>query len=329
MLGIAIPAYKVSRNIKDTINKLLFDLQDVEFLVVIIEDGCPENSASYIESKDSRIHIIKSERNYGVGHATMKGFSYLIKFNCTSLLKFDADGQHNSKHIPDIYALSEKLRNNLDFNPVLIKGSRYETLSKGKVPIIRRIGSMFIEPMARSAINYRNLSDIGNGMFNLTKETYYILLNRWKISIENRYLFESSIIANAGLLNFEIYEFTMDRIYNKSIKSNMNEFKLIPSMIYLWIKTYFLRITENSFLKLGIRSLLLLISVVYFLLSISHYIFVIREINKLGQFISPGTAALQLFFVICFLISITLFFISDYIKSRTTKKFITKNLYLE
>ena len=40
MLGIAIPAYKVSRNIKDTINSLLIDLKDIEFLAVIIEDGC-------------------------------------------------------------------------------------------------------------------------------------------------------------------------------------------------------------------------------------------------------------------------------------------------
>ncbi len=327
MLGIAIPAYKVSRNINDTINSLLIDLKDIEFLAVIIEDGCPENSSSYIESTDKRIHIIKSNCNYGVGDATMKGFSYLMKFNCTSLLKFDADGQHNSKHIADIYGLSENLRKNMEFNPFLIKGSRYETLSKGRVPIVRRLGSMFIEPMARSAINYRNLSDIGNGMFILSKESYYILLNRYKVSIENRYLFESSIIANAGLLNFEIYEFTMDRIYSKSIKSNMNEFALIPSMISIWVKTYFLRITANSFLKLGIRSVLILITFVYFILSITHYIFVIREINKLGQLISAGTAALQLFFVICFLISITLFLISDYIKSRATKKFVTKNIY--
>lgn len=327
MLGIAIPAYKVSRNIKDTINSLLIDLKDIEFLAVIVEDGCPENSASYINSKDRRIHIIKSDFNFGVGHATMKGFSYLMKFNCTSLLKLDADGQHNSNHIPDIYALSEKLRTNKEFNPFLIKGSRYESLSKGKVPIVRRIGSTFIEPMARSAINYRNLSDIGNGMICLPKESFYILFNRYKLKIENRYLFESSIIANAGLLNFEIYEFTMDRIYSKSIKSNMNEFALIPSMLNIWIKTYLIRITENSFLKLGIRSLLLLSSFIFIVLSITHYIFVIKEINKLGQFISSGTAALQLFFVICFLLSITLFLISDYIKSRSTKKFVTKNIY--
>ena len=207
MLGIAIPAYKVSKNINDTINALLINLEDIEFLAVIIEDGCPENSATYIDSNDKKIHIIKSDCNYGVGNATMKGFRYLMRFNCTSLLKFDADGQHNSQHIRDIYALSEKLRNNIEFKPFLVKGSRYEPLSKGRVPIARRIGSMLIEPMARSAINYRNLSDIGNGMFILTKESYYILLNRYKINIENRYLFESSIIANAGLLKFEIYEF--------------------------------------------------------------------------------------------------------------------------
>tara|TARA_B100000886_G_C20422120_1_gene492118 strand:+ start:707 stop:1696 length:990 start_codon:yes stop_codon:yes gene_type:complete len=329
MLGIAIPAYKVSRNIKDTINQLLIDLRFIEFLAVIVEDGCPENSASYLENNDKRIHIIKSEHNYGVGYSTLKGFNYLMKFNCTSLLKFDADGQHNSKHIRDVYALSEKLRNNIEFKPFLIKGSRYEALSRGGVPIARRIGSMFIEPMARSAINYRNLSDIGNGMISLTKESYCIMIKRHKINIEDRYLFESSIIANAGLLNFEIYEFTMDRIYNKSIKSNMNEFKLIPSMLNLWIKTYFLRITENSFLKLGIRSLLLLISLLSFFFSSVNYIFVIREINKLGNFITAGTAALQLFFVICFLISTTLFFVSDYIKSQKTKKFITKNIYIE
>ena len=57
----------------------------------------------------------------------------------------------------------------------------------------------------------------------------------------------------------------------------MNEFALIPSMLNIWIKTYLIRITENSFLKLGIRSLLLISSFIFIVLSITHYIFVIKD----------------------------------------------------
>ena len=327
MLGISIPAYRESKLINDTINYLINELGKENFIAVIVEDGCPDNTLSYIKTKDKRIHFIKNNRNYGVGYSTLKGFEYLKERNCTCLIKFDADGQHDSKHIMDVYLLCEEIRKSKLSKPFIIKGSRYEALSIGKVPVSRRIGSLLIEPLSRGAINYRDLSDIANGMICFSIDSYKILKKRYKIKIENRYLFESSIIANVGLLNFDIYEFPMDRIYNSRINSNMNEYKMILSILSLWLRTYFIRIKDSAISKIGLRTILLLISLIFANLSFFHYFLVIRKINNLGLFVSPGTAGLQIFFMTTFIFSLIVFYITDYLKCNRTIKFITKNFY--
>ena len=124
MLGISIPAYRESKLINDTINYLINELGKENFIAVIVEDGCPDNTLSYIKTKDKRIHFIKNNRNYGVGYSTLKGFEYLKERNCTCLIKFDADGQHDSKHIMDVYLLCEEIRKSKLSKPLIIKGSR-------------------------------------------------------------------------------------------------------------------------------------------------------------------------------------------------------------
>ena len=285
MLGISIPAYRESKTINDTINSLIKELDKENFIAVVIEDGCNENSSSFIKTKDKRIHCIKNNRNFGVGYSTLKGFEYLKKQNCTCLIKFDADGQHDCKHIIDVYFLCEEIRKRKLSRPFIIKGSRYEALSIGRVPISRRIGSLLIEPLSRGAINYRDLSDIANGMICFSIDSYIVLKKRYKIKIENRYLFESSIIANAGLLNFDIYEFPMDRIYNSRINSSMNEYKMIFSIISLWMKTYFIRIKDSAISKIGLRTILLFTTLVFANLSLFHYFLIIKKINSLGLFV--------------------------------------------
>ena len=110
MLGICVPTYRTGRVIIKTIFDLEESLTNIDCIILIVEDGCPLKSSDYVHSNSSKIHKLVLKENQGVGRATIYGFDYLIKKGCTSLIKFDSDGQHISRLIPDIYHLSEYLQ---------------------------------------------------------------------------------------------------------------------------------------------------------------------------------------------------------------------------
>ena len=68
-------------------------------------------------------------------------------------------------------------QHNLKNEILLLKGSRYFFRNRlTKIPIMRRIGSLFMEPLARVGLNYRGLTDITNGFIASNSLTLKYLL---------------------------------------------------------------------------------------------------------------------------------------------------------
>ena len=87
------------------------------------------------------------------------------------------------------------------FQLFLTKGTRYKIrIAKNKVPFTRKIGTLFLDPIARSALNYRGLSDVTNGFLGMDSNTAKFLIYSKISDIEPRYLFESSLLAKCSEL---------------------------------------------------------------------------------------------------------------------------------
>ena len=81
----------------------------------------------------------------------------------------DADGQHPAEYLIELvpYLLSLSLNKLL-----LVKGSRYSIKIKNeKIPVVRKLGSFFLEPFARISLSYKGLTDIANGFISLNQIT--------------------------------------------------------------------------------------------------------------------------------------------------------------
>lgn len=90
MVSVIVPAYNAERYIEQTIRSVMMQtFTDWELLV--LDDCSSDRTCEIIEGlavQDSRIHLIRNDRNMGVARTRNRGFS-LIKGNYVALLDSD------------------------------------------------------------------------------------------------------------------------------------------------------------------------------------------------------------------------------------------------
>ena len=267
-VGIVIPCYKAKGLVNKVVDSILYVYSQMEenfsFLIYVVDDCCPEKS--YEEIKNNKIiKVLKHEQNLGVGAATITGFRKAKEDNCKIFIKLDADCQHNPIYLLDLIQYIYQLP---PYDLVLIKGTRYfSPYVTRNIPFIRKLGSLFLEPIARAAISYRKLTDITNGYIAFNLSTLENILSpNLGISLESRYLFESSLLAKCCELDCEIHEFPMASRYSKNNKSSLKSYQMILPLLNFWIKTILKRILNKYLFSLNLGSILLLISGLSFFL---------------------------------------------------------------
>tara|TARA_B100000965_G_scaffold400762_1_gene423261 strand:+ start:704 stop:1729 length:1026 start_codon:yes stop_codon:yes gene_type:complete len=321
-VGVVIPCYRARDFIKDVVNQILDaanQLQDkCKLKVYVVDDCCPEQSWKQVEGNIS-IKIIKHSRNLGVGAATISGFQAALSDNCQAVVKIDADGQHLPHYLIDLIPYLLSLPN---YKLILVKGTRYlwpEITSN--VPLIRRLGSMFLEPIARVALCYRRLTDIANGYLAFNALTLkHILSPNLGRKLESRYLFESSILERCSLLGCEVHEFAMASRYFEYTKSSMKSSHMVFPMLRFWIRAIIKRLFNQYIFSLNLGTIL-------FLLSLSSFVFALRlflgriyaEISS-GVLVSAGTSAAFTSSLTISLLSLCFFLFYDYSSGQNVKK---------
>ena len=268
-IGIVIPCYRAKGLINNVVEKIL-NIGDIYkkyiLKIYIVNDCCPEESLNDIK-KNSLIKILNHTKNLGVGAATITGFKRALKDGCDAFIKIDADGQHNPTYLLDLIPYLFSLET---YNLTLIKGTRYFSPEITKnIPFMRKLGSIFLEPITRGAICYRKLTDITNGFIACNLNTLENILSpKLGSKLKSRYLFESSILAKCSEIDCEIHEFAMISKYSPSIKSSFKSNNMIFPLFIFWLNALIKRLLNKYFFSLNLGSILLLLS----LISISYAI---------------------------------------------------------
>lgn len=305
-VAVIIPCYKARKKVGNLCNKLIRIASELSNIcsisVYIIDDFCPDKSYKEI-SKSEIFNVIHNKNNLGVGASSLIGFKKALNDGNEYFIKMDADGQHPAEYLVELIPYLISLPSN---QLVYVKGSRFSLPTrKEKIPLIRRLGSFFLEPIARISLSYRGLTDIANGFISLNQITLeYIISQRFSNPIEPRYLFESSIIKACSNLGVEIHEFNMHSIYGSQWTSSMNSYQMIFPLLYFWAKSIISRVLSRYFYRFNFGSFLLITSLLNLLISVLiFYLKVIPMIFK-GIYVTPGNASA---FTSSFILFVTLF----------------------
>ena len=92
---VLIPAYNCEKTIRNVIISIMLYTADI----IVVNDGSTDNTESVIKEFDNII-LVSYPKNKGKGYALKKGFDKAAESGFTSVITFDADGQHLSEDLP-------------------------------------------------------------------------------------------------------------------------------------------------------------------------------------------------------------------------------------
>lgn len=237
-LAVVIPAYKVKLKILDVINNLGPEISEI----FVVDDACPDDSGSFVEQHvtDSRVSIIRHERNMGVGGAMMTGYRAAIAAQADIIIKVDGDGQMDPSLIP--YFVAPILKGQADYT----KGNRfYDLRALRRMPTIRLIGNATLSFLNKLSSGYWNLFDPTNGYTAIhAKVARHLEFDK----ISKGYFFESDMLFRLNLLRAVIVDIPMDAKYEDEV-SNLRITRELLRFMLGHVRNFSKRIFYNYLLR--------------------------------------------------------------------------------
>ncbi|EAQ53738.1 glycosyltransferase family 2 protein [Vibrio sp. MED222] len=237
-VAVVIPCFKV----KNQICKVLDSIGNEVDKIYVIDDCCPAASGKFVleNNKDTRVKVIFSEVNSGVGGAVMKGYIEALKDGMDIIIKIDGDGQMDPTLIPKF--INPIIQGHADYT----KGNRFNRIeSLILMPTIRKLGNAILSFVNKVSSGYWKVMDPTNGYTAIHRSALLELpLNK----ISQRYFFESDMLFRLGTIRAVVQDISMDAKYDDE-ESSLEVKKVIFEFTPLYIKSFFKRIFYAYFLR--------------------------------------------------------------------------------
>ena len=99
-----IPTYNNANTILDLVRRTREQLKDI----IVVVDGCTDNTLDLLRELDFPITIVSYPKNKGKGYALKQGFRKAIELGFEYALTIDSDGQHYPEDIPLLVSALKK-----------------------------------------------------------------------------------------------------------------------------------------------------------------------------------------------------------------------------
>ena len=282
-VAVVIPCYKVSKNLKSVLNEIGPEVSSI----YCVDDNCPEESwkvAESIANNDSRIRVIRREKNGGVGAAVISGYKAALEDDSEIIVKIDGDGQMSPKLVPKF--IKPITENRADF----IKGNRfYDLKSISGMPFVRIFGNSMLSFINKLSSGYWDLFDPNNGYTAIhAKVLKLIPLEK----LNERFFHEADMLFRLSTVRAVVKNIPMDSVYDDE-KSNLSILNILVTFPYLHLNRTAKRIFYNYFLRnFNIASLYFILGVFLSIFGFWYGINSLIELSKSNMTASAGTVML-------------------------------------
>jgi len=239
MIAVVIPCYRVKSRILDVVSGIGPECQ----AIYVVDDGCPEGSGDHVEAecRDPRVHVLRHERNQGVGAATLTGYQAALDGGAAVIVKLDGDGQMDPTWIPRL------VRPIQDGEADYVKGNRFFDLGDlGAMPRARVLGNSLLSFASKLSSGYWNVFDPTNG-FTAIHAAVARRLPLAKLS--KGYFFESDLLFRLGILRTVVCEVPMPAVYQDEPSS-----LVIRRVIFQFAGKHFVNTFKRIFYSYYLRN---------------------------------------------------------------------------
>jgi|FaiFalDrversion2_1042247.scaffolds.fasta_scaffold00598_3 glycosyltransferase involved in cell wall biosynthesis len=236
-VAVVIPAYNEGAFIRKVI-------QDIPTYVdhIIVVDDCSQDDtfAQASACEDSRVQILRTPRNLGLGGATLTGYRRALELQSDLIAKIDGDGQMPIEYLPDL--LNALIEEGYDY----AKGNRFlvgESLAA--MPKHRLFGNIVLTLMAKLASGYWHIFDSENG-YTAIKASALRALDFH--AIHKRYFFAEDMLIQLNLHNFRVKDVPIPARYGEE-ESGINPFQVAVTFPFLFLKRFIWRVYQKYILR--------------------------------------------------------------------------------
>lgn len=238
MIAVVIPCYRV----RDKILSVLREVGPEVESIICVDDACPENSGDLIqaENKDSRVRVVRHEKNEGVGGAMVTGYRTALEAGAEIVVKLDGDAQMDPKLIP---VFVDPIRMGIaDYT----KGNRFYRLeSLRSMPTIRLVGNAVLSFLTKLSSGYWDIFDPTNGF---TAVHAKVLREIPLQSLSRRYFFESDLLFRLNIARACVVDIPMTARYSDE-KSSLRIRSVVFEFLFRHGVNTWKRIFYNYFLR--------------------------------------------------------------------------------
>jgi len=192
--------------------------------IYVVDDGCPEGTADYVEASisDPRLRVLRHATNQGVGAAVLTGYRAAIHDGAGIIVKLDGDGQMAPSLIPTLIA--PILAGDADY----VKGNRFfDPESVRGMPPFRLVGNALLSFMTKFSSGYWDIFDPTNGFTAIDAR----VAARLPLDKLNRgYFFESDILFRLNTLRAVVQDVPMRASYGRE-QSNLHVHRIVVTFL--------------------------------------------------------------------------------------------------
>ncbi len=231
-IGVVIPAYNEER----LISKTLETLPDFVDRVVVIDDGSEDATAEKVRhstQRDSRIEILQSDLNQGVGAAVVRGYRHMLLQEVDLVAVMGGDAQSDPSYLHHL--LDRLIESGYD----MAKGNRlFHSESARSMPKYRVLGNTLLTLFSKAASGYWSIADSQNGYIALRTDT----LRRLDLSrISRGYDLENSMLIELNIVSARVADVPMPAVYGEEV-SGIRVWRVVPRMLLTMFSGFWKRI---------------------------------------------------------------------------------------
>lgn len=237
-IAVVIPCYRVRRHILSVLQKIGEEVS----LIIVIDDGCPENSGDFVQAscQDERLVVHRLAHNQGVGGAVLAGYQIALQKGADIIVKVDGDGQMDPALISDF--VHPIVTGEADYT----KGNRFFDLENiHQMPPVRIFGNAVLSLMNKLASGYWDIFDPTNGYTAIRADIAGHLPFE---KISKRYFFESDMLFRLNTLRAVVVDIPMDACYGDE-ESHLKISKIIRDFLFKNFVNFCKRIFYNYYLR--------------------------------------------------------------------------------
>jgi glycosyltransferase involved in cell wall biosynthesis len=219
-IAVVIPCYRVRKHVLAVLAAMGPECDRI----YVVDDACPERTGEWVESQchDPRVRVLRSERNEGVGGATLAGLRAALADGAEVIVKLDGDGQMDPAEIPRL--VQPILAGEADY----AKGNRFFDLDGLRaMPRARLLGNSLLSFASKLSSGYWNVFDPTNG-FTALHAAVARQLPLAKLA--RGWFFESDLLFRLGILRAVVCDVPMPAVYQGE-RSNLSALRVVPTFL--------------------------------------------------------------------------------------------------